>query len=318
MVSTHVSDRLTAIAAPETEGRLRRSRLQPGGWTGLAFLAPNLIGVIAFTVIPLVSVVVLAFTDWNLVSGVEGIRFIGLENFVNLARDPGFWNALILTFVYAGVSVPLTVAFGLALALALNRDLPGRSALRAVFFLPYIVNVVAIGMTWLMLMNPRAGLVNQALTVLGLEQLPAWFASSYWALPALILMAVWSSVGYAALIFLSALQDAPTHLYEAAEMDGAGAWAKFRVITWPALMPTTVFLLVTLFIGASQGFGLIALITQGGPGDSTTTLSYYMYQNGFQFYRFGYASAIGLATFAGVLVLTLITWRAQKGQALYE
>lgn len=127
-------------------------------------------------------------------------------------------------------------------------------------------------MTWLMLMNPSAGVVNQVLRAVGLEQVPAWFASSMWALPALIVIAVWSGLGYAAVIYLSALQDAPTDLYEAAEMDGAGAWLRFRTITWPALLPTTVFLLVTLFIGTSQGFGLVALLTAGGPGDATTVL----------------------------------------------
>ena len=127
---------------------------------------------------------------------------------------------------YVGVSVPLTVVLGLALGIALNRPLPGRAVLRAIFFLPYIVNVVAIGMTWLMLMNPKAGLVNQVLDTFGLQ--PGWFASSHWALPALIVMAVWGGVGYCSLIYLSALQDAPRQLYEAADIDGAGAWAKFR------------------------------------------------------------------------------------------
>ena len=317
MTAPSMTQRLSRTVSVEKAPR-RRNRSEPSGWVGLAFIAPNLVGVLAFTIIPLISVVVLAFTDWNVVSGIEGIRFTGLENFVNIARDPGFWNALLRTVIYAGVSVPVTVLLGLGLALALNRDLPGRAALRAIFFMPYIVSVVAIGMTWLMIMNPRAGMINQALAFFGLERLPGWFASSHWALPALILMAVWGSVGYASLIYLSALQDAPTQLYEAADVDGAGAWAKFRMITWPAMLPTTVFLLVTLFIGASQGFGVIALITAGGPGNSTTTLSYYMYQNGFQFYRFGYASAIGLVTFVGVLILTLLTWRAQRGKALND
>jgi ABC-type sugar transport system permease subunit len=290
--------------------------IKPSGWTGLAFIAPNLLGVIAFTLIPLVSVILLAFTDWNLVSGLGGIDFNGLDNFIAIARDPGFWNAVGLTLLYVGVSVPLTVVLGLALGVALNRPLPGRAVLRAVFFLPYIVNTVAIGMTWLMLMNPKSGLVNQTLDIFGIS--PGWFASSHWALPALIVMAVWGGVGYCSLIYLSALQDAPAQLYEAADIDGANAWQKFRSITWPSLLPTTIFLAVTLTIGASQGFGLIALITSGGPGDSTTTISYYMYQTGFQFYRFGYASAIGLVTFAGVLVLTLLTWRAQRGRALND
>lgn len=262
--------------------------------------------------------IVLAFTDWNLVSGLGGIEFIGVDNFVNVLRDPVFWGSVGRTIVYAGVSVPLTVLLGMALAIALNRDIPGRGALRAVFFLPYIVSTVAVGMTWLMLMNPSAGLVNQVLHGLGIENAPAWFASSRWALPALIVIAIWSGVGYAAVIYLSALQDAPSDLYEAAEMDGAGAWLRFRTITWPALMPTTVFLLVTLFIGTSQGFGLVALLTAGGPGDATTVMSFYMYQTGFQFYRFGYAAAIGLVTFVGVLALTLAMWRAQRGKALHD
>lgn len=304
----------TAVEQQPAEGPGRG--IKPSGWTGLAFIAPNLLGVVAFTLIPLISVILLAFTDWNLVSGLGGIDFNGLDNFIAIARDPGFWNAVGLTVLYAGVSVPLTVVLGLALGIALNRPLPGRAVLRAAFFLPYIVNTVAIGMTWLMLMNPRSGLVNQTLDIFGIS--PGWFASSHWALPALIVMAVWGGVGYCSLIYLSALQDAPSQLYEAADIDGAGVWAKFRCITWPSLLPTTIFLAVTLTIGASQGFGLIALITSGGPGDSTTTISYYMYQTGFQFYRFGYASAIGLVTFAGVLVLTLLTWRAQRGRALND
>src|SRR5690625_2365872 len=185
-----------------------------------------------------------------------------------VVQDPTFWGSVGRTIIYAGLSVPLTVASGLALSLALDRDIPGRGALRAMFFMPYIVSTVAVGMTWLMLMNPSAGVVNQFLAMLGLADLPGWFASSYWALPALIIIAIWSGLGYAAVIYLSALQDAPADLYEAAEVDGAGPWRRFRTITWPSLLPTTVFLLVTLFIGTSQGFGLVALLTSGGPGDS--------------------------------------------------
>lgn len=315
MTATTVAPEVS-VAKP---GRQRRADVsQPKGWVGWMFIAPNLIGVVAFTLIPLISVVALSMSKWNLVSGLGGIRFVGLDNFAGVLTDPGFWNATLRTVIYAGLSVPLTVLLGLGLAMALNRDIPGRAALRVIFFLPYVVTVVAIGMIWLMLMNPSAGLVNQALRGLGLEQVPDWFASSHWGLPALIVIAIWSGVGYTATIYLSALQDAPTHLYEAAAMDGAGAWTRFRTITWPSVLPTTVFLLVTLFIGASQGFGLIALITAGGPGDATTVVSYYMYQNGFQFYRFGYAAAIGMVTFVGVLILTLLTWRAQRGRSLHD
>ncbi|GAA1488759.1 carbohydrate ABC transporter permease [Brachybacterium sacelli] len=312
-------------APPDPRGPTARGRRSSGrapsdpkpivGWL---FIAPNLLGVLAFTFIPLVSVILLSFTEWNLVSGFGGIDFVGLDNFLAVFQDPTFWRSLVITILYAGVAVPLTLVVGLALALALNRDIPARGLLRAAFFVPYIVNIVAIGMTWQMLLDPSAGLVNQFLGVFGLEHLPQWFASSYWALPALILVTIWSQAGYANLIYLSALQDAPTQLYEAARIDGAGRWASFRAITWPSLLPTTVFLLITLFVGISQTFGMIALITNGGPGASTTTLSFYMYQTSFQFYRFGYASAVGLVTFVGIFAIMLLMWRAQRGRALHD
>jgi multiple sugar transport system permease protein len=151
----------------------------------------------------------------------------------------------------------------------------------------------------------------------GIDNPPIWLASSQWALRALIIMAIWAGAGYAAIIYLAALQDIPQELYEAAELDGAGAWARFRTITFPFLTPTTFFLLVTGFIGASQSFGMINLMTRGGPGRATTVLSYYIYQNGFQFYRFGYAAALAWVMFAVVLALTLALWRWQRRSVFY-
>lgn len=290
----------------------------PKPYVGWLFIAPNVIGVLAFTFIPLISVVLLSFTHWNLISGFQGIDFVGIDNFIAVMEDPTFWRSFLITIIYAGVAVPLTLVVGLALAMALNRDIPARGLLRAAFFVPYIVNIVAIGMTWQMLLDPSAGVINQFLAYFGLEHLPQWFASSNWALPALILVTIWSQAGYANLIYLSALQDTPTQLYEAARIDGAGRWDAFRAITWPSLLPITAFLTVTLFVGISQTFGMIALITNGGPGNSTTTLSFYMYQTSFQFYRFGYASAVGLVTFFGIFAIMLIMWRAQRGRALND
>ncbi|GAA1320151.1 carbohydrate ABC transporter permease [Brachybacterium tyrofermentans] len=309
-----------AFASPSVTRRRRTGRApsDPKPLVGWLFIAPNLLGVLLFTVVPLVSVVALSFTTWNLVSGLEGIEFVGIDNFLFVLQDPTFWRSLLITVVYAGVAVPLTLGVGLLLAMALNRDVPGRALLRACFFIPYIVNVVAIGMTWMMLLDPSAGLLNQFLANFGAEALPGWFASSRWALPALILVTIWAQAGYACLIYLSALQDAPEQLYEAARIDGAGRWRMFRAITWPSLLATTVFLLITLFVGISQSFGMIALITNGGPGASTTTLSFYMYQTSFQFYRFGYASAVGLVTFLGIFALMLVMWRLQRGKALHD
>ena len=312
MVATTVPETPTAV--PTTlnprRGRSREGRL------ALAFLTPNLLGVLAFTVVPLVAGILVAFTKWNVVSGIGGIQWIGLQNFHNLIFDATFRKSLLLTAFFIVVTVPATVLIGLGLATVLNKPIPGRAALRAIFFLPYIVNIIAVGTVWLILFNPGGGILNTVLRWFGIANGPGWLTSSTWALPALMIIAVWSGVGYVAVIYLAAMQDLPMNLYEAAEIDGAGAWQRFRTITWPSLMPTTVFLVITSMISTSQGFGMIAFLTQGGPGTSTTTASYYMYQNGFLYYRFGYAAAIGIFMFVLVLVLTMVSWRLQRGRGL--
>jgi multiple sugar transport system permease protein len=286
-------------------------------WVPWAFIAPNLIGLLCFTLVPVLAGLGISFTNWNVVSGLSGIQWAGVTNFTNLFADMGFWKAVLRTVFFAGLGVPFSIAFGLALALGLNQPLIGRGILRMVFFIPSMVNTVAIGMVWMLVLNPDSGILNRLLVHLGLHHPPLWLVSSDSALPALILIHVWSAMGYQAVIYLAALQDMPQELHEAAMVDGAGWWRRFGTITWPALMPTTTFLAITSFIGTSQGFGMIAFLTQGGPGESTTVLAYYMYQNGFQYYKFGYAAAMGVLTFIGVLVLTLCMWRYQKGRGLF-
>ena len=282
------------------------------------FIAPNLLGLLAFTLVPVLAGLTISFTNWNVVSGLEGIEYAGVTNFTNLFADVNFWKALARTIFYAGLGVSLSIAFGLLLALALNEPVVGRGLLRAVFFVPSMVNAVAIGMVWLLVLNPTSGLLNRGLGFLGIDEPPGWLVSDTWALPALVLIHVWAAMGYTAVIYLAALQDMPQDLYEAAMVDGANVWRRFTTVTWPGLMPTTTFLAITSLIGTSQGFGLIAFLTQGGPGDSSTTvLAYYMYQNGFQYYKFGYAAAIGVVTFVGVLALTMVMWRYQRGRGLY-
>jgi len=296
--------------------RSRARQARRSKWIALGFLAPNLLGVTIFTVIPLIAGVLVAFTKWNVVSGLGGIQWVGLDNFVQLLHNPVFGWALFRTVVFMLVTVPLIVLIGLTLATVLNKPIPGRSALRAIFFLPYVVNVVAIGTVWLILFNPDYGLINRVLSIIGFSNGPGWLVSTEWALPGLMIITVWSGVGFASVIYLAAMQDLPGDLYEAAQLDGASAWGRFRAITWPALRPTTTFLVITTMISVSQGFALIAYLTQGGPGDSTTTISYYMYQTGFQFFKFGYASAVGMVMFLIVLVLTVLSWRAQRGDVV--
>jgi len=305
--------------APAGAGPRRRRPTGPGGVStraGWFFILPNLIGYLAFTAVPVVFAVGIAFTSWNVVSGLGGIKPVGLDNFVSLLTNQQFWDAVIRTFYYGGVSVPLTLGLGLLLALALNGDVVGRGVLRLVFFMPTIANQIAVGFVWLLMLHPTSGLVNLALSALGWHDPPGWLTSQSAVIPALILIHVWGGVGFQALIFVAALQSVPSELYEAAELDGANAWQRFWTITVPALMPTITFLLVMALIGQSQGFGLIAFLTQGGPGSASTTLPYLMYQNGFQFYKFGYAAAIGLLSFIGVAILAGAVWRAQRGRGL--
>lgn len=307
----------TAIPAATRPTRPRRGVAGARGRTGWLFIAPNLVGFLCFTLVPLLAAIAIAFTDWNVVSGFDGIAFVGWANFTEAFGDGALWAAVGRTLFYAGIAVPATMMGGLGLALLLNRDIPGRTVLRVLFFLPHVVTSVAIGLVWLLLLNPDSGLVNAALRFLGMDAPPDWLVSETWGLPSLVLIAVWSAVGYNAVIYLSALQSMPIDLHEAAALDGAGAFRRFTAVTWPSLMPTTTFLAITMTIGQSQGFGLIAFLTQGGPGDATTTLSYYMYQQGFQFYRFGYAAAVGMISFLGVMLLTVFFWRFQKGRGLY-
>lgn len=313
------SGRLSTTTVGGKVGRASRHRSpQYPPWIGYAFVAPNFIGFALFTLVPLAFALVVSFTDWDVVSGLNGIRWVGLANFQGLLGDPKFWEGVRHTLFYVGFSVPLTLVFGLLAALGLNGPVPGRAILRTIFFLPFIVNSVAIAATWILLYHPRFGPINAILRAFGIADPPQWLASSQWALWALIIMAIWGGVGYASVIYLAALQDVPQELYEAAELDGAGTWARFRAITLPFLTPTIFFLLVTGFIGASQNFGMINLMTRGGPGRSTTVLSYYVYQNGFQFYRFGYAAAMSWVMFLGVLALTLLLWRVQRRAVFYE
>lgn len=305
------------VSLPPVQESKIRSRWKKS-WSAYLFIAPNLIGFAAFTLLPLIFALVVSFARWDVVSGLHGIEWVGFANFNQAFHDDGFWQAMLRTGVYVIGSVPLTVALGMLLAIALNGPTPGRALLRLIFFIPYIVNAVAISATWILLYHPRYGPINAALRWLGIENPPLWLASSDWAMPALIIMAIWGGVGYNAIIYLAALQTLPEDLYEAAELDGASSVKKFASITLPLLSPTTFFLLVTGFIGSSQSWGMINLMTTGGPGDSTTVASYYVYQNAFQFYRFGYASAMSWIMFGLVLVLMLIFWTYQRRAVFYD
>ena len=285
------------------------------GWLGFAFIAPNLIGFAVFTLLPLVFALAIAFAQWDVISGLDGIRWVGFQNFTDVLQDGKFWRALRTTVIYVGVSVPVTTACGLLIALALHGPVPGRGLLRLIFFIPFIVNAVAISATWILLYHPRYSPLNQSLRALGIENPPLWLASSQWALPALIIMAIWGGCGYAAVIYLAALQDLPEDLFEAADLDGAGVLQKFRSITLPLISPTILLTMIITIVGSLQVFAQIAVLTQGGPGVSTTVLVYYLYQQAFQFHLFGYGSTLApRKTPSGVPAFDEMFWLAKSSR----
>lgn len=277
------------------------------------FLAPNLIGFLLFTSLPVLASFGLSFLDLDLLSG--DMAFVGLKNFIALFQDPYFmkycWNT-----VYLMLAIPLSMAGSLLLAVALNQKLKATMIFRTVYFLPTICSGVAIFMLWRLIYNPNFGLLNTMISQFGnLINLrltgPNWLTNEAWAKPAFIIMSVWQGIGgYNMILYLAALQGVPRDLYDAAEVDGASPWQKFWHVTWPQISPTTFFIAIMSLIGGFQaGFDQAYIMTGGGPNGATTTIIYYIYNNAFEWYHMGYAAAISWVLFLIIFVITLLKWR---------
>ncbi len=284
------------------------------------FLLPNVIGFLVFMIGPLLSSLGFSLLKWNLLTPPE---FKGLGNYAALLQDAEFWRSLKATFYYLGGSVPLGIVLSLALALALNQPIRGIRFFRTVYFIPVVSSMVAVALMWRWMYNPNSGvlnfMLNQVFRALRLPLVaPDWLQSPVWAMPAIIFMSVWKGMGYNMVLFLAGLQGIPRHLYEAAEIDGASSQRQFWRITLPLLTPTTFFVLIMSIIGSFQVFEQAYIMTQGGPVRSTVTTVYYIYENGFQWHKMGYASSVAWALFALILVVTLVQWRLQDRWVFYE
>ena len=280
--------------------------------TAYFFLAPNLIGFLVFTSLPVLASLVLSFMKWDLFSPPH---FVGLSNFKELFRDSYFWQFCGNT-VYLMAAIPLSLAGSLILALALNQKLKGVVFFRTVYFLPTICSGVAIYMLWRMIYNPEFGIFNTLIVKLGQMihvplKGPYWLTDETWAKPALIIMNIWQTVGgYNMILYLAALQGVPRDLYEAAEIDGANSWQKFWAVTWPQISPTTFFIAIMSVIGGFQaGFDPAYIMTGGGPNGSTTTIIYYIYNNAFRWHQMGYAAAISWVLFIVIFMVTIAKWK---------
>jgi multiple sugar transport system permease protein len=278
------------------------------------FLAPALISIGVFFVIPVVAALVLSFTDFDIYSlaNLGYARFVGFRNYTRLFDDPLFWKALRNTLYFLLVGGPLSIAVSLIAALLLNSRLVRfRTFFRTAYFAPVVTTLVAVSVVWRFVYHPRFGLLNALLSVVGIGPID-WLGDPTWAMPAIILMAVWKNFGYNMIIFIAGLQTIPQDLYEAASIDGAGPWQQFRSITIPMLAPTTLFVTVITMIGYFQLFAEPYVMTQGGPLNSTLSIVLYMYQQGFRWWSMGYSAALAFVLFAFILAGSVVQSRLQK------
>lgn len=280
-----------------------------------SFILPNLLGFAIFTLIPMVFSLALALMSWD---GANQVSWVGLENFKNLLDDSTFKIALKNTFWYVGGTVPLTMICSLGLAVLLNQPIRGRNIFRTIYFFPYVASLVAVAVVWNMLFFPSAGPVNEFLRAIGVENPPRWSASVDWAMPTVILASIWRNMGYYMIIYLAALQGIPRILYEAAEIDGASAWQKFRYVTVPMLTPATFFISIMLTITSFKVFDLIMVMTNGGPGRATNVLVIHTYNTAFRQFKFGYSSAIAMVLFVLVMAITIVQFYMERRWVEYS
>ena len=267
------------------------------------FIAPNFLLFGVFVFWPLVFAAYLSLHDWNMSAPVR--VFIGFDNYTELFGDRLFWKVLRNTANFVLGSVSATVLLALGLALALNVPLRARSAYRAAVFTPTVTTAAAVAIVWQFIFDAEFGLLRALLSYVGVMS-PKWLGDPAWAMTSLTIVAVWQRIGFVTVIFLAGLQAIPRELYEAARVDGANAWQRFRHVTLPLLSPITFFVIVTSVIYSFQAFDLIAVMTQGGPIDSTNVLSYYLYQTAFRYFKAGLASSIAIVFFVLILAFTVI------------
>ncbi len=280
----------------------------------VALVAPNLVLLGIFTFWPLIYNTYLSFVQWDMISPAK--RWVGFAHYRAMMRDPVYHRVLLNSFYFTGASVALTTLLGLGAALLFNQRLRFRDGARAVVFAPAVLSGVAIGIVWIYIFDPRFGLIDALLRWIGLRS-PAWLSSPGWAMPAIIIVYVWKNLGYTMVIFLAGLQAIPRDLYEAARVDGANGWERFRHVTLPGLSPVIFFLVVTGILASFQSFDIIRAMTGGGPVHATTTLIYYLYEQGFIGFNAGRAGVTAVMLFGIMLAFTIVQFRVAERKVTY-
>ncbi len=282
------------------------------GWrkAGLValFLLPALLPLVAFRIVPMLASVWVSTQEWNLL---RAPVFVGVDNYVDVLTDPKFHKGLVNTLYYLAGYLPLVLIFALIVALLLNSKLKGMALFRGAYFLPVVTSWVVVALLWKWILSPEGGLVNYLLGLIGIDG-PGWWTDPGWAMPSIIIASVWKDLGFNMLILLAGLQAIPEHLYEAARIDGAGAWRRIRSITIPLLTPSILFVMVLTMIGSFQVFDQVYVMTQGGPAGATTVVMEQVVRHAFRYGRMGTASAMSWVLFAIILAFTVLQLRFQR------
>lgn len=305
-----------AKAASRTDSKAlgRRLYLKTNAW-GYVFVLPWVIGFAVFTIGPMIASLALSFTKYDLAA----VQYVGLHNYhYLLARDPLFWKSLINTAIYAAFSVPLGLTGSLLLAMLLDTKVRGISFFRTIYYLPSLTPAVASSLLWMWLLHPDIGIINYALRGLGVAHPPGWLQSESWAMPSMVLMSLWGIGGARMIIFLAGLQGISEHYYEAARIDGANSWQRFRHITIPLITPVIFFNMILGVIGAFQVFANAYIMTAGGPNNATLFYALYLYRNAFVYFKMGRASAMAWILFAILLAFTYVQFRRSRKWVHYE
>lgn len=282
--------------------------------TGVILTLPALAVQILFVYVPLIYAFYVSFHRWNMI---RPMKYIGLQNYTTLFTSSKFWNSLYVTLIYITGTVPTSVIIGLFLAMLLNVDwIKGKGLFRMMFYIPVITSMAVAAIVWSLLFEPSAGLMNYIFGFFGISA-QKWLSDPNLAIVALIIVGVWKRIGYNMVLFLAGLQSIPRAYYEAAMLDGASSFEKFRNITLPLLSPTTLFVVIIQFIASFQVFISVSVMTQGGPMESTDVITYYLYQNAFNYLKMGYASSIAIVMFVFMFFLTLLQFKASKRRVFY-
>jgi multiple sugar transport system permease protein len=281
------------------------------------FLSPWLIGLIGFFLIPIIASALLSFSEWDIITPA---KWVGFENYRELFDDRTFWVSIRVTLKYMVLSVPLYIIAGLLLSLVLNLKIRGINLFRTILFVPSVLSGVAVSVLWVALLNPDVGAVNSFLRSIGISDPPRWLDSPTWAVPSVVLVGLWG-IGGGAIIYLSGLQNISAQLYEAAMLDGAGPWQRFRYVTFPMVTPTLLFVLLTGLIDAFQVFDLAYVLSRGGQGGLGDSLNFYLlnlYNEAFQNGRYGYASGMAWILVLGAAAVILLIFRTSGRWVYYE